>query len=160
MMITLVSTIFIFISFVCTGVALDYAPGWFGWKFAPWQWLRCSSHLLGIIPLCLIADDTQWRLHWFKYPISSCSDWDGHACILVYLVSVYHPPISTLCMKLYIDSIIIYDKHLTLYGTQMITHFSTHGLQRYWLLRDCISLSFTEMIHSGNASLSNAEAFG
>ena len=33
MMITLVSTIFIFISFVCTGVALDYAPGWFGWKF-------------------------------------------------------------------------------------------------------------------------------
>ena len=36
MMITLISTVFIFISFVCTGVALDYAPGWWGWKYVPW----------------------------------------------------------------------------------------------------------------------------
>ena len=36
MLITLVSTVFIFISFVCTGVALDYLPGWWGWKYASW----------------------------------------------------------------------------------------------------------------------------
>lgn len=33
MLITLVSTVFIFINFVCTGVALDYLPGWWGWKY-------------------------------------------------------------------------------------------------------------------------------
>ncbi|CAK9005858.1 Ion_trans domain-containing protein [Durusdinium trenchii] len=31
--ITLVSTIFIFLSFILVGVALDYAPNWFGWKW-------------------------------------------------------------------------------------------------------------------------------
>lgn len=33
MWITLVSTVFIFINFVCTGIALDYLPGWWGWKY-------------------------------------------------------------------------------------------------------------------------------